>query len=231
MFIIDFLKSLFKKKNQLHEVSNDKKDTDTVPIHYPEEVGNKQEESITKEEKEEINITSESNYIPDISESSNQISSMVTKEEEIDIEIPVEPSFDSVQEETKIDSSEEENNESEQEENTEKVSEIDKTFSEEEIYNIKSILRPIVKSYNYEKKEDFAHYAENPKTIKCFLTAVKDSELLIFRPTQSDTYNNNIALFVRRCILKDFKDRLVAAGILNLDIECVGGKIKIRKKI
>ena len=108
---------------------------------------------------------------------------------------------------------------------------IDPVFSSNDIAAIKDVLRPIVKSYNYEKKYEFAHYAEVPKTIKCFLTAVKDSQLLIFRPTQSDAYNNEIGLFVRKCILKDFKDGLVAAGINNLDIQCDGGKIKIKKKI
>ena len=144
-------------------------------------------------------------------------------EEEVNIEIPVESSFDPIPEEMEPSCDEEENIEIEEEK--------DIIFTEEEIATIKDILRPIVKSYNYEKKEVFDHYAENVKTIKCFLTAVKDSEILIFRPTQSDKYNNDIALFVRRCILKDFKDGLVAAGILDLDIECTGGKIRIRKKI
>ena len=217
MFIIDFFKSLFKKKESEQKVDN----KESTQILHSEEVVNKQEELITKEEKEEINATNEDIYNSSISESSDQADSMV--EEEVDIEIPIESSFDLIPEEMESSYDEEENIEIKEEK--------DITFTEEEIVSIKDILRPIVKSYNYEKKEVFDHYAENVKTIKCFLTAVKDSELLIFRPTQSDTYNNSIALFVRRCILKDFKDGLVAAGILDLDIECTGGKIRIRKKI
>lgn len=217
MFIIDFFKSLFKKKEPEQKVDNKK----STQILHSEEVVNKQEEFIAKEEKEEINATNEDICNSNISESSDQADSVAEKE--VDIEIPVESSFDPIPEEMESSCDEEENIEIEEEK--------DITFTEEEIVTIKDILRPIVKSYNYEKKEVFDHYAENTKTIKCFLTAVKDSELLIFRPTQSDRYNNDIALFVRRCILKDFKDGLVAAGILDLDIECTSGKIKIRKKI
>lgn len=217
MFIIDFFKSLFKKKEPEQKVDN----KESTQILHSEEVVSKQEKPITKEEKEEINTTNEDICNSDISESSNQADSVV--EEEVNIEIPIESSFDPIPEDMEPSCDEEENTEIEEEK--------DITFTEEEIVAIKDILRPIVKSYNYEKKEVFDHYAENVKTIKCFLTAVKDSELLIFRPTQSDKYNNDITLFVRRCILKDFKDGLVAAGILDLDIECTGGKIRIRKKI
>lgn len=218
MFIIDFFKSLFKKKESEQKVDN----KELTQILYSEDIVSKQEEPVVKEEKEEINATNEDIYNSNISESSNQANSVVEKE--VDIEIPVESSFDPIPEDMESSCNEEENIEIKEEEK-------DITFTEEEIVSIKDILRPIVKSYNYEKKEVFDHYAENAKTIKCFLTAVKDSELLIFRPTQSDKYNNDIALFVRRCILKDFKDELVAAGILDLDIECTGGKIIIRKKI
>lgn len=218
MFIIDFFKSLFKKKEPEQKVDI----KESTQILHSEEVVSKQEELIVKEEKEEINVTNEDICNSSISESSDQTDSMV--EEEVNIEIPVESSFDPILEEMEPSCDEEENIEIEEEEK-------DIIFTEEEIATIKDILRPIVKSYNYEKKEVFDHYAENVKTIKCFLTAVKDSEILIFRPTQSDRYNNDIALFVRRCILKDFKDGLVAAGILDLDIECTGGKIRIRKKI
>ena len=217
MFIIDFFKSLFKKKESEQKVDN----KELTQILYSEDIVSKQEEPIVKEEKEEINAINEDICNSSISESSDQADSVV--KEEVDIEIPIESSFDLIPEEMESSCDEEENIEIKEEK--------DITFTEEEIVSIKDILRPIVKSYNYEKKEVFDHYAENVKTIKCFLTAVKDSELLIFRPTQSDKYNNDIALFVRRCILKDFKDELVAAGILDLDIECTSGKIIIRKKI
>ena len=217
MLIINFFKLLFKKKEPEQKVDN----KESTQILHSEEVVNKQEESIAKEEKEEINATNENICNSNISESSDQANSVA--KEKVDIEIPVESSFDPIPEEMEPSCDEEENIEIKEEK--------DITFTEEEIVTIKDILRPIVKSYNYEKKEIFDHYAENVKTIKCFLTAVKDSEILIFRPTQSDKYNNDIALFVRRCILKDFKDGLVAAGILDLDIECTGGKIRIRKKI
>ena len=214
MFIIDLFKSLFKKKESEQKVDI----KESTQIFHSEEIINKQEEPITKEE---INVTNENICNSSISESSDQADSVA--KEEVNIEIPVESSFDPIPEEMEPSCDEEENIEIEEEK--------DIIFTEEEIATIKDILRPIVKSYNYEKKEVFDHYAENVKTIKCFLTAVKDSEILIFRPTQSDKYNNDIALFVRRCILKDFKDGLVAAGILDLDIECTGGKIRIRKKI
>lgn len=216
MFIIDFFKSLFKKKEPEQKVDIE----ESTQILHSKEVVNKQEEPIVKEEKEEINITNEDICNSSISESSDQVNSVV--KEEVDIEIPVESSFDPIPEEMEPSCDEEENTE---------IEEKNIIFTEEEIATIKDILRPIVKSYNYEKKEVFDHYAENVKTIKCFLTAVKDSEILIFRPTQSDKYNNDIALFVRRCILKDFTDGLAAARILNLDIECTSGKIRIRKKI
>lgn len=230
MFIIDFFKSLFKKK----EYTNMKPREDiydTKPLEEKTVEDNKKlikeavdkelakveeaakaEEIKQKEIKEEIveEKSDENICNSDISESISTTDSMVEEKSEEVIE-------EKNKEETSTIIIEEEY--------------IDPVFSSNEIAVIKDILRPIVKTYNYEKKYEFAHYAEVPKTIKCFLTAVKDSQLLIFRPTQSDTYNNEIGLFVRKCLLKDFKDILVAAGINDLDIQCDGGNIKIKKKI
>ena len=229
MFIIDFFKSLFKKKeytemkqrediNDTHSLwekvieDNKKliKEAVDKELAKVEEAAKSSEEEKIEEEvvegKSDENICSS-----DISESISETDSMAEEEPE---EVIEEKEEDKEEPSTIIE---------------EEV--IDPVFSSNDIAAIKDVLRPIIKSYNYEKKYEFAHYAEVPKTIKCFLTAVKDSQLLIFRPTQSDAYNNEIGLFVRKCILKDFKDGLVAAGINNLDIQCDGGKIKIKKKI
>lgn len=229
MFIIDFFKSLFKKKeytemkqkediNDTHSLGEKviednkkliKEAVDKELAKVEEAAKSSEEEKIEEEVVEEK--SDENTCSSDISESISETDSMAEEEFEEIIE---------------------EKEEGKEEPSTiieEEV--IDPVFSSNDIAAIKDVLRPIVKSYNYEKKYEFAHYAEVPKTIKCFLTAVKDSQLLIFRPTQSDAYNNEIGLFVRKCILKDFKDGLVAAGINNLDIQCDGGKIKIKKKI
>jgi hypothetical protein len=226
MFIIDFFKSLFNKKETKTENIPTEK---PITIDHSIEINNEPEE-VVEEKKEESSVSSieeaveskeevylEDIHNTDISEPSTEDTSSDTEEEKVEEseEIPEDVIIDPIPEEMEMEEEEEK----------------DPKFSVEEIQVIKDILRPIVKSYNYEKKSDFAHYAEFVKTIKCFLTTAKDSELLIFRPTQSDTYNNEIGLFVRKCILKEFKDGLVAAGINDLDIECTGGKIKIRKKI
>ena len=228
MFIIDFFKSLFNKKEVKTENIPAEK---PITIDHSVEINNEPKEVIEEEKKEETSISSieeaveskeevylEDIHNADISEPSIEDTSDNIEEEKVEEseEIPKEVIIDPIPEEMEMEEEEEGK---------------DPKFSVEEIQVLKDILRPIVKSYNYEKKSDFAHYAEFVKTIKCFLTTAKDSELLIFRPTQSDTYNNEIGLFVRKCILKEFKDGLVAAGINDLDIECTGGKIKIRKKI
>ena len=103
-------------------------------------------------------------------------------------------------------------------------------FSTEEISNIRSILKPIIKSYNYEKRDMFYYYSNTDiKLMRCFITTLFDSTILLVRPTQSDIYNNSIELFVRECIFKDFKDALSNNNINNLDIETYNGKIIIRK--
>lgn len=107
----------------------------------------------------------------------------------------------------------------------------DPEFSSDLIVDIKNILRPIVRSYNYEKKDTYHACTTNIKTLKCFITVAQDSELLIFRPTQSDSYNNTIAIFVRGFIFKDFKDALIKNNFTDLSLDCYGGKIFIRKKI
>ena len=228
MFIIDFFKSLFNKKEVKTENIPAEK---PITIDHSVEINNEPKEVIEEEKKEETSISSieeaveskeevylEDIHNADISEPSIEDTSDNIEEEKVEEseEIPKEVIIDPIPEEMEMEEEEEGK---------------DPKFSVEEIQVLKDILRPIVKSYNYKKKSDFAHYAEFVKTIKCFLTTAKDSELLIFRPTQSDTYNNEIGLFVRKCILKEFKDGLVAAGINDLDIECTGGKIKIRKKI
>lgn len=108
---------------------------------------------------------------------------------------------------------------------------LDPTFSTDLIIDIKNILRPIVRSYNYEKKDTYAACTTSIKTLKCFITVAQDSELLIFRPTQSDTYNNSIAIFVRGFIYNDFKSALIKNKFTGLLLDCYGGKILIRKKI
>lgn len=212
MFIIDFFKSLFNKKETKTENIPAEK---PIAIDHSVEINNEPEEVIEEAVKSKEEVYLEDIHSADISEPSTEDASNNIEEEKVEDseEIPEEIIIDPIPEEMEMEE------------------EKDPKFSVEEIQVIKDILRPIVKSYNYEKKSDFAHYAEFVKTIKCFLTTAKDSELLIFRPTQSDTYNNEIGLFVRKCILKEFKDGLVAAGINDLDIECTGGKIKIRKKI
>ena len=65
--------------------------------------------------------------------------------------------------------------------------------------------------------------------MRCFITTLFDSTILLVRPTQSDIYNNSIELFVRECIFRDFKDALSNNNINNLDIETYNGKIIIRK--
>jgi len=104
-------------------------------------------------------------------------------------------------------------------------------FSTEEISNIRSILKPIIRSYNYEKRDVFYYYSPNTdiKLMRCFITTLFDSTILLVRPTQSDIYNNSIELFVRECIFRDFKDALLNNNINNLDIETYNGKIIIRK--
>lgn len=91
-----------------------------------------------------------------------------------------------------------------------------------------NIMRPIVKSYNNEKKDIYLQYVDenNIRTIKTYCNIVDDDTLLIFKFTQSDKYNDSINEFVKENIFNQF---VASIDVSEYDIEVEDGKIKMRK--
>ena len=174
----------------------------------------KQKESNNKE----MDLSNENNNISDISESSVNDIEIYNTEKDKKEEIYTDKIDNTTQTDINISEKQSDKNY------------IDLTFSLEDISDIRNILKPIIRSYNYEKKDIFYSYSENVKLIKCFITNLDNSFILVVRPTQSDIYNKTIEFFVEKCIFEDFKNALKENNINNLDIETYCGKIIIKKK-
>ena len=238
MFIIDFIKSLFSPKQ---DEENKKSTQAYTSSSY----------SSNNSSEDSISIINE-NTIPDskldINNNNDNISTItaINTEEEnsnseyIDYHIYIEhEGYSDIDKEDKENDSviqditeeyEEEIDNKEEEKKEPLISSKDE-FTILDIATIKDILRPIVRGYNYQNKDIYAKNTSNIKVLKCFITSSANDKLLIFRPTQSDSYNKTISTFVRKYIFKDFSDALVRKDIYNLlDVESSSGKILIRKK-
>lgn len=235
MFIIDFFKRLFGLNKNEENNTNNKIETiegNTIPNIEKENIlvssVNLNKEEISDKNDDNSNILVDSiSHSPEYNDEHDHYWENSIEEKE----------FDSISTEAMQNFVD---NPVDEEENLEEYEEIpddpysyylDPAFSSDLIVDIKKILRPIVRSYNYEKKDTYAACTTSIKTLKCFITVAQDSELLIFRPTQSDTYNNSIAIFVRGFIYNDFKSALIKNKFTGLLLDCYGGKIFIRKKI
>lgn len=237
MFIIDFIKSLFLPK----QVEENKKSTQAyVPSSY----------SSNNSSEDSISIINE-NTIPDSkldvnnNDNISTITTINTEEENSNSEYIDQHIYIEHEGYSDIDEEDEENDSVIQDITEEYEEEIDNKEEEKkeplisskdeftilDIATIKDILRPIVRGYNYQNKDIYAKNTSNIKVLKCFITSSANDKLLIFRPTQSDSYNKTISTFVRKYIFKDFSDALVRKDIYNLlDVESSSGKILIRKK-
>jgi hypothetical protein len=237
MFIIDFFKRLFGLNKKEENNANNKIETiegNTIPNIEKEDILvssvnlNKEEISNKNDDNSNILVNSVS-HSPEYNDEHNNYWENSTEEKESD-SISTEAIQNFV--DNPVDEEKEENLEEYEEIPDDPYSYyLDPIFSADLIVGIKNILRPIVRSYNYEKKDTYAACTTSIKTLKCFITVAQDSELLIFRPTQSDTYNNSIAIFVRGFIYNDFKSALIKNKFTGLLLDCYGGKIFIRKKI
>lgn len=236
MFIIDFIKSLFSSK----QVEENKKSTQAyMPSSY----------SLNNSSEESISIINE-NTIPDSkldvnnNDNISTITTINTEEENSNSEYIDQHIYIEHEGYSDIDEEDEENDSVIQDITEEYEEEIDNEEEKKEplisskdeftildIATIKDILRPIVRGYNYQNKDIYVKNTNNIKILKCFITSSANDKLLIFRPTQSDSYNKTISTFVRKYIFKDFSDALVRKDIYNLlDVESSSGKILIRKK-
>ena len=130
MFIIDFFKSLFNKKETKTENIPAEK---PIAIDHSVEINNEPEEVIEEAVKSKEEVYLEDIHSADISEPSTEDASNNIEEEKVEDseEIPEEIIIDPIPEEMEMEE------------------EKDPKFSVEEIQVIKDILRPIVKSYNY----------------------------------------------------------------------------------
>lgn len=94
-------------------------------------------------------------------------------------------------------------------------------FGEEAKEKFASLLRPIVKSYNKEKKEEYAEVNYNIdyadlKTLKVYGSFVDDNHYILkFQFTQSDKYNSSIAHFVQYNIYKEFLEAMKSCEDLD----------------
>lgn len=237
MFIIDFFKKLFGLNKKEESNENNKIETiegNTIPNIEKENILvssvnlNKEEISAKNDDNSNILVDSVS-HSPEYNDEHDNYWENPIEEKESD-SISTEAIQDFV--DNPVDEEEEEDLEEYEEIPDDPYSGyLDPAFSSDLIVDIKKILRPIVRSYNYEKKDTYAACTTSVKTLKCFITVAQDSKLLIFRPTQSDTYNNSIAIFVRGFIYSDFKSALIKNKFTGLLLDCYGGKIFIRKKI
>ena len=102
-----------------------------------------------------------------------------------------------------------------------------------------ALLRPIVRVFNKEKREEYSDYTAIPeeelKNFKVYGSIVDDGKLLIFKFTQSDSYNKKIQDFVLNVITKEFvnavKNCKELPDDMKLDLEVEDGKIKIREDL
>ena len=111
------------------------------------------------------------------------------------------------------------------------------TAEDKEIFA--SLLRPIVRVFNKERKSEYSDYTAIPedelKSFKVYGNIVDEGKLLIFKFTQSDAYNNKIQDFVLNVITDEFINAVSECKELpedmKLDLEVEDGKIKIRENL
>lgn len=106
-------------------------------------------------------------------------------------------------------------------------------LTEEEKDHLSDILRPIVKAYNGPEKGTYSTFMKDVeilKTLKVFGKLVDDNLLIVYKFTQSDEYNEKMENFVRKVVVKAFREAVEKdEACKNLIITSADGKIKVRK--
>lgn len=102
-----------------------------------------------------------------------------------------------------------------------------------------SLLRPIVKKFNKDRKEEYSSITSIPeedlKLLKVYGSIEDEGTALVFKFTQSDNYNKKIQNFVNNTIATEFMDAIEKSDKLpedmELDFELEDGKIKITEEV
>lgn len=94
-----------------------------------------------------------------------------------------------------------------------------------------NIIRPIVKSYNTERKDEYLSICnlkeDDVKALKTYAKIVDEDTLLIFKFTQSDDYNKKIQPLVEK-IFEEFINTCKDEIDYPKEFEIEDGKIKLR---
>lgn len=170
-----------------------------------------------------------------------EVESEVIEEEKVE-----EKAEESTNEEAKSIVEEEPSNVDETESNMEEEKEeepasepVYRVWTAEDKEKFAALLRPIVRVFNKERKNEYSDYTAIPeeelKSFKVYGNIVDEGKLLIFKFTQSDSYNNKIQDFVLNVITTEFINAVAECKELpedmKLDLEVEDGKIKIRENL
>lgn len=191
-----------------------------------------------KREKEKQDFENAAKEVESIME---EVESEVIEEEKVEekAEESTNEEAESIVEEEPSNVDETESNMEEEKKEEPAAEPIYRVWTSEDKEKFAALLRPIVRVFNKERKNEYSDYTAIPeeelKSFKVYGNIVDEGKLLIFKFTQSDSYNNKIQDFVLNVITTEFINAVAECKELpedmKLDLEVEDGKIKIRENL